>query len=59
MAQGAFQLTLQPILDCADAIAGFGESGAGVVGDFAAFVDGGFDLVNYGGEVGDALGDPG
>ena len=59
VAEGALELLFESVLDGADAVAGLGEGGGGVVGDFAALVDGGFDLSDYGGEVGDALGDAG
>ena len=59
VAEGALELLFESVLDGADAVAGLGEGAGGVVGDFAALVDGGFDLSDYGGEVGDALGDAG
>ena len=59
VSEGAFELAFETLLDGADLVAGFREGGAGVVGDFASLVDGGFNLTDDGGEVGDALGDAG
>ena len=59
MAESALDLLLQPVLDRAHAGASLGQGGRGVIGDFAAFVDGGLDLADQRGEIGDPLGDAG